>query len=192
MSYDLPLPLVRIKWTAGLTPDWRLEMDVPKRINNRWINQQETKAIVHSYVNPRRSPNPSYVALADEISKAKAERARWDVLEAWAKRSLGAILNQYPLRTKSQTYEPNTVFFHKDKTTNVVTVWTKQEAWDKYETRDEWQRLRELVDDLGLAEVLFGLANMVATDHPDFKTGIVIREAIVQSGKLILETWKPK
>jgi hypothetical protein len=56
-------------------------------------------------------------------------------------------------------------------------------------TDHEIQQLRELVDNLGLAEVLFGLANMVATDHPDFSTGVVIRDDIAKSAKLIEETW---
>jgi hypothetical protein len=59
-------------------------------------------------------------------------------------------------------------------------------------TEDECDKLRQLVDDLGLVEVLFGLANMVVTDHPDFKTGLMIRNDLEKSAKLIRETWDDK
>jgi hypothetical protein len=62
----------------------------------------------------------------------------------------------------------------------------KHRPWTEHEIK----RLRELVNDLGLAEVLFGLANMVATDHPDFNTGVLIRDGMVKSGQLILATWE--
>lgn len=56
-------------------------------------------------------------------------------------------------------------------------------------TEEECNQLDKLIEDLGLAEVLFGLANKVATNHPDFSTGKMIREDLVKSAKLILETW---
>jgi hypothetical protein len=57
-------------------------------------------------------------------------------------------------------------------------------------TDEECQQLRKLVEDLGLAEVLFGLANLVPAYHPDFQTGVKIRDDIVKSAKLIEATWK--
>jgi hypothetical protein len=108
---------------------------IPKKINPRWLQQQETKlGCTAKVIRETGEPNPNYAALADEIAAARAEMVRRDAFEAWAKKELGAILNQYPLRTDGQSFEPGRVFFRKDKATGRVDVWTVADAWQQYET----------------------------------------------------------
>lgn len=111
---------------------------MPKRINPRWLQQQETKLAVTAKVDRQTGkPNPNYANLAAEIESARIEMGRREAFEAWAKKALGAILNQYPLRADGRSHEPGTVFFDKDKATGRISVWTLQEAWDQYQVAQE-------------------------------------------------------
>ncbi len=108
---------------------------VPKRISRRWLDQQQTRLDCTSKADPKtKEPNPNYAKLADEISEAAAELARWEDFAGWVKATLGMSLNQYSLRTSTVTYDPDQVFFRKDKETGKTTFLTRQQAWDKYES----------------------------------------------------------
>jgi hypothetical protein len=54
-------------------------------------------------------------------------------------------------------------------------------------TEDECEQLSKLIDSLGLGEVLHGLANRVIIHHPDFKTGLLIRNQIVKAADLLIK-----
>jgi hypothetical protein len=105
---------------------------LPKRISERWLSQKRSILQITVKTLNDGTPNPAYAALEAEVSEAAAELERWTAFEAWVKANLGMALNAYPLRTKSQTYEPGQVFLKKDKATGQTTFLTKQAAWEKY------------------------------------------------------------
>ena len=109
---------------------------IPKRISKRWLSQKQGLLQITVKTLNDGTPNPAYAALEAEVSEAAAELARWQAFEGWVKASLGMVVNAYPLRTKSQTYEPGQVFLKKDKATGQTTFLTKQAAWEKSQTKE--------------------------------------------------------
>lgn len=105
---------------------------LPKRISATWLRQRRGTLGCTAKTLGNGEPNPSYVNQAAELAEAEAEFARREAFEAWVKQTMGAVLNQYPLRA-DKTYEPGKVFLKKDKETGRITFWTVEQCWEKYE-----------------------------------------------------------
>jgi hypothetical protein len=59
----------------------------------------------------------------------------------------------------------------------------------RHPTDEERQQIRKLVDDIGPAEVLTVLSQIVANDHPCVDQGDEIRKFLLREARQIRETW---
>lgn len=159
---------------------------IPKRISERWISQKSTVLQHTAKTLGDGAPNPAYSDLKAEVSEATAELARWKKFEGWVKADLGMTLNSYPLRTKSQTYEPGQVFLKKDKASGQTTVMTKNEAWEMYA---ESLAIRESMDhkikDMDMSKRLEAIDTLLANE---IQEGMGIPPRVRRAAKWLLET----
>lgn len=100
---------------------------IPKRISSNWLRTRKT------VLDCTAKDSPVRAELEAEIAAAEAEITRREQFDAWVRRELGLLLNQYPVRHGGQYHEPGQVFYRKDKATGQITLLSQAEAWERYQ-----------------------------------------------------------